>query len=58
METLKYHYPLNLSVDNFIKDYDIIPMLPAGKHFHVSSYDPKLYLHEDVYQKLSELGTL
>lgn len=58
MGTVKYHYPLNLSVDNFIKDYNIIPVLPADKHFHVSACDPKLYLHDSVYQKLSELGTL
>ena len=58
METIKYHYHLNQSVSHFIKDYDIIPTLPSDKQFHVSSCDPKLFLHNDVYQKLSALGTL
>lgn len=58
MEKLKCYHPLNLSVNHFIKYFDIIPVLPAGKQFHVSACDPKLYLHDIVYNKLSELGTL
>jgi hypothetical protein len=58
METIKYHYPLGLSVNHFIKDYDIIPTLPPNKQFHISSCNPKLYLHDDIYQKLSALGIL
>jgi hypothetical protein len=58
MEKLKYHHHLNLPINHFVKDFDIIPTLPAGKQFHVSGCDPKLYLHDIVYDKLSELGTL
>ena len=58
MDTVKYHYPLNMSVNYFIKDFNSVPTLPPDKQFHVSSCDPKLYLHDDIYEKLSELGTL
>ena len=58
MKTLKYHYPLSLSANHFIKDFDILPTLPPNKQFQVSRCEPKLYLHDDIYQKLSELGML
>jgi hypothetical protein len=58
MDKLKYHCHLNLPVDHFIKNFDIIPTLPPDKQFHVSACDPKLYLHDEIYHKLSELGTL
>ena len=58
MEKLKYHHLLNLPVNCFIKDFEILPTLPPNKQFHVSSCDPKLYLHDEIYQKLSELGAL
>jgi len=58
MEKLKYHHHLNLPINYFVKDFDIIPTLPAGKQFHVSACDPKLYLHDIIYHKLAELGTL
>ena len=58
MEKLKYHHLLNLPVNHFIKDFEILPTLPPNKQFHVSSCDPKLYLHDEIYQKLSELGAL
>lgn len=52
------HYNIDLSVNTFIKNIDVIPKLPDNKKFHVDTCDPKLYLHDHVYQKLSELGTL
>jgi len=58
MEELKYYYLLNLPVNHFIKDFEILPTLPPNKQFHVSSCDPKLYLHDEMYKKLSELGLL
>lgn len=58
MGIIKHHYLLNLSVDQFIKNVDVLPTLPVDKKFHVSSCDPKTYLHESVYEKLSELGSL
>lgn len=58
MGELKYHYHLNLPVNHFIKDGDILPTLPLNKEFHVSACDPKTYLHETVYEKLSKLGAL
>jgi hypothetical protein len=53
-----YHHLLNLPTSYFIKDFDVIPKLPKNKDFHVCSCDPKLYLHDNIYEKLSELGTL
>jgi hypothetical protein len=58
MERIKYHHHLNLQVDYFIKDFDAIPKLPENKKYHVCSCDPKLYLQDNIYKKLSELGTL
>lgn len=58
MEKLKCHHHINLPVDHFIKDVDIIPAFPTGKQFYVAACDPKLYLHDTVYHKLSELGSL
>ena len=58
MENLKCHYLSDLSTSYFIKDVDTIPRLPIDKEFHVASCDPRIYLHENVYEKLSELGSL
>lgn len=54
----KCHHLLDLPVSFFIKDIDSIPQLPVGKEFHVTASDPRIYLHEKVYKKLSELGSL
>lgn len=53
-----YYHPLSLTVDTLIRDFNAIPNLPSGKDFCVAGCDPKSFLHDDVYKKLSELGTL
>jgi hypothetical protein len=58
MEILKCHHLLDIPVSYFIKDIDSIPKPPIDKEFHISRCNPKLFLHEDMYNKLSELGDL
>ncbi len=58
MTSLKCHHLLDLPVSFFIKDISNIPHLPIDKEFHVTSCDPHMYLHDNVYKKLSELGSL
>jgi hypothetical protein len=58
MQTIKCHHPLNIPVTHFIKNIDVIPKLPENIDSFVTSFNPKLYLHDEIYQKLSELGTL
>ena len=58
MTAMKYHHLLDLPTSYFIKDFNVIPELPENKEFHVSRCDPKLYLQDNIYKKLSELGTL
>lgn len=58
MQTIKCHHLLNIPVTHFIKNIDVIPKLPDNTDIVVTSCDPKLFLHEDIYNKLSELGDL
>jgi len=58
MEEIKCHHHLNLPIEYFIKEFDAIPKIPENKKFHVCSCDPKLYLQDNIYEKLSELGSL
>jgi len=58
MQTLKYHHLLNISVNHFIKNIEVIPKLPKNTDIFVSKCDTKLFLHEGVYSKLSELDRL
>ena len=58
MKTIKFHHLLNIPVSYFIKDTNNIPQLPVDKEFQVVACNPKLYLHDEIYEKLSELGTL
>jgi hypothetical protein len=58
MERLKCHHHLNLPVSHFIKNIDSIPSLPENNDFFATGFNPKLFLHEHIYTKLSDLGTL
>jgi hypothetical protein len=58
MERLKCHHTLNLPVSHFIKNIDLIPSLPEGDDLMVKGVNTKLFLHDHIYDKLSELGTL
>lgn len=49
---------LNIPITHFIKNIEVIPKLPENADMFVSECDPKLFLHEDVYDKLSTLGRL
>ncbi len=58
MQTIKCHHLLNIPVNYFIKNIEVIPKLPDNTDIVVTSCNPKLFLHENVYNKLSELGEL
>jgi hypothetical protein len=58
MQTIKCHHLLNIPVTHFIKNIEVIPKLPNNTDIFVSRCDPKLFLHDGVYDKLSELGQL
>lgn len=58
MHTIKCHHLLNIPITHFIKNIEVIPKLPENSDMFVSKCDPKLFLHEDVHNKLSTLGGL
>ena len=58
MQTIKCHHLLNIPVTHFIKNIEVIPKLPDNTDIFVTACDPKLFLHENVYNKLTELGEL
>ncbi len=45
------HKVLNLEIKDLIEDTDILP-------FEFTEFDPRLYLRDDAYTKLSQLGKL
>lgn len=47
-----------MPISYFIKDTSSITEFPKDKEFNVALCDPQTYLHDEVYNKLSELGTL
>jgi hypothetical protein len=58
MQKLNCHHLLNIPVNHFIKNIEVIPKLPENSELFVTSCDPKLVLHEEIYNKMSILGTL
>ena len=56
--TQQYFYTINRPVSDFIKNTDIIPTKPVHSELFVTKCNPKLYLQDDVYDKLSSLGDL
>lgn len=58
MQPIKCHHLLNIPVNYFIKNIDVIPKLPENSELFITSCNPKLFLHENIYNKMTELGTL
>jgi len=54
----KHFYAIDRPISDFIKNKDIIPSKPVDSKIFLSRCDPKLYLQDDIYEKLSSLGNL
>jgi hypothetical protein len=54
----KYYHIIDIPVTDFIMNKDMIPNKPKDVDVFVTGCDPKLYLHNNIYKKLSELGEL
>jgi hypothetical protein len=54
----QHFYIINRPISDFIKNKDIIPTKPVNSEIFVTFCDPKLYLQDTVYEKLSSLGDL
>lgn len=54
----KFFKSLDISVESLVKSIENIPRLPAGAKALAVACDPQIFLHEHVYNKLSEFGTL
>jgi hypothetical protein len=52
------HRLINIPVDTLIKDISMIPRLPDNKELWTTHVDPKLFLTDIAYDKLSALGSL
>lgn len=55
---MQCHKILDIPVSMLIKDISMIPRLPIGKELWTTHVDPKLFLADDAYNKLSTLGKL
>jgi hypothetical protein len=55
---MQCHQRLNIPISTLIKDISMIPRLPDNKELWTTHVDPKLFLTDIAYEKLSELGSL
>lgn len=55
---MQCHQILNIPLSDLVKDTSMIPRLGADKELWVSRINPKLFLTDEAYDKLSTLGTL
>jgi hypothetical protein len=54
----KFFKNLDISIESLVKSTEKIPRLSIGEGALAVACDPRLFLHEHVYNKLSEFGTL
>lgn len=54
----KYHHVINIPVTDFVMNKDMIPNKSKDVDLFVTGCNPELYLHNNIYKKLSELGEL
>lgn len=49
---------LDISIESLVKTAEKIPRLPVGEKAMAVACDPRSFLHEHVYDKLSQFGTI
>jgi len=54
----KFFKNLDIPTESLVKTTEKIPRLPVGENALAVACDPRLLLHEHVYNKLSEFGSL
>jgi hypothetical protein len=54
----KFFKNLDISVESVVKSTEKIPRLPVGESALAVACDPQVFLHDHVYKKLSEFGTV
>jgi len=54
----KFFKNLDIPVDSLVRTLDNLPRLSNGEKAMAVACDPRIFLHEHVYNKLSEFGSL